>query len=183
MTKRTIRIIQITILILIISFTIHNAKAVEKYGVTNINHSPQILQQNENMTVTVEFSYDTNISLVKLLICQLSPEFKCEAQPIVMDEITDNVYSGKFSVRYDNGTQVGYHIIIVYENFTTVTIPETAEFLELDIIEPVTGEFFINAGKVGEEPTPSKTGCLCIIPAGAAMLGIAITIKRRRKKS
>ncbi|MCE7743144.1 MAG: hypothetical protein GOP50_11905 [Candidatus Heimdallarchaeota archaeon] len=153
--------------------------ATSDLGITSIEHSPSTLIQGENLTVTVVFYDTTNISQVKLLLCTITPEFLCEPQPILMVEMEAGTYEGKFLVDYDIGTTVGYHIKIVYENFTSVIIPETPTFLDMDIIEPITGFYFFDAGAVQQRT--DSAGCCGIIGTVLAIGSTSLIAKQKKK--
>ena len=159
------------------SASMQSTHAVNTYGITNITKTPQSLKQNENMTVTVEFVDGSLYSLVKLLVCQLEPVYRCDAFPTIMQNTTDDIYSADYLIEFEIGTVVGFTIIIVFENFTTAQIPETSEFLGLEIVEPVSGSFYIAAGTVsGIEDTSGFSYFL----VGLSVLVITIAIKRRK---
>lgn len=153
--------------------------ASSDYGVTEITHSPVPLQQGQNLTVQIVFHNDTDVDVVKLLICTISPNFVCEPQPVIMDEIVTLTYSASFLIEYEDGTEVGYHIQIVYLNGSSVIIPDTVDYLSMDnIIEPVTDEIFFSAGIVGDV---SETGCCGIIGTILAVVSSSIIVKRKKK--
>jgi len=161
--------------------TISNLKvrASNDYGVSEITHSPTILQKGQNMTVEITFSNNTDVDIVRLLICTLSPSFVCEPQPIVMGNISAITYSADFLIDYDEGTEVGYHIQIIYLNATSIIIPDSSDFLGMDIVEPLTDEFFFSAGIVGGV---SETGCCGILSTVLAVTASTIIFKKKKKE-
>ncbi|MHA1223112.1 MAG: hypothetical protein ACTSYD_00360 [Candidatus Heimdallarchaeaceae archaeon] len=176
--------------ILVLFSALIRVSATQNFGIVEIAKSPSTLVSGENMIVTIDFADVTNISMVKLLVCQLSPEFKCESQPIIMENITNEElptdivarFRGEFLVYYENGTSVGYHIFLVYENYTTVTIPESSNFLSMEIVEPTAGEYFFFAGIVGQEEETTKTvgfGFLTVLYGSVILL----KMKKRRRKN
>ncbi len=148
------------------------------YGISEITHSPETLQKGQNMTVEVIFDNTTDVDIVRLLICTLSPSFVCEPQPIVMDNISAITYSADFLIEYDEGTEVGYHIQIIYLNATSILIPDTSDFLGKEIVEPITDEFFFSAGVVGGI---NKTGCCGIFSTVLAVVASTIILKKKKK--
>jgi len=177
------KILGISILILgLLTITFLSAmkiNASSDYGVTEITHSPVPLQQGQNLTVQIIFHNETDVDIVKLLICTISPNFVCEPQPIIMNKIATLTYSANFLIEYEDGTEVGYHIQIVYLNGSSVIIPDTVDYLSMDnIIEPVTDEIFFSAGIVGDV---SETGCCGILGTVLAVVSSAIIVKRKKK--
>ncbi|MHA1954898.1 MAG: hypothetical protein ACXAAM_06585 [Candidatus Heimdallarchaeaceae archaeon] len=176
MTKKLKSMLILIGVLLILSASVRTTKATDTYGITNITKTPQTLQQNENMTVSVEFVDGSLYALVKLLVCQLEPVYRCDAFPTIMQNTTDDIYSADYLIEFELGTVVGFTIIIVFENFTTAQLPETSEFLGLEIVEPVSGSFYIAAGTVsGTEDTSGFNYFL----VGLSVLVITIAIKRR----
>ncbi|MHA1219037.1 MAG: hypothetical protein ACTSSN_07590 [Candidatus Heimdallarchaeaceae archaeon] len=181
MAKKKILSVSILMIgLLTISFlSTMKTNASSDYGVNEITHSPVPLQQGQNLTVQIVFYNDTDVDIVKLLICTISPNFVCEPQPIIMNEITTLTYTANFLIEYEDGTEVGYHIQIVYLNTSSVIIPDTVDYLSMDnIIEPVTDEIFFSAGIVGDI---SKTGCCGILGTILAIVSSTIIIKRNKK--
>ena len=113
------------------------------YGITKIQHSPEIISKGMDLNVTIDFYDETEILNVRLLLCQLSPDFVCSS-PIDMEKIKPNIYSGIFNITYPEGSVLGYHIMIVYENYSPVIVPDSLDFLSIDnIVEPLPGEYYI----------------------------------------
>ncbi|MCG3220811.1 MAG: hypothetical protein H7641_05465 [Candidatus Heimdallarchaeota archaeon] len=164
--------------LLFLSASVQSTKAINTYGITNITKTPQTLHQNENMTVTVEFVDGSLYDLVKLLVCQLEPVYRCDAFPVIMQNTTDDIYAADYLIQFDIGTVVGFTIIIVFENFTTAQLPETSEFLGLEIVEPVAESYYIAAGTVSEIDDTSGFSYFLV---GLTVLVVAIAIKRRKK--
>ncbi len=177
---RIAKILPLFVVLLSAMFIGDSVNASSDYGITSIAQSPTPLIFEENLTITVVFYDTTNISTVKLLICTITPEFLCESQPITMVEITSGTYEGKFLIDdYAIGTTVGYHLILTYENFTSIIIPDAPEFLEMEIIEPITGFYFFDAGAVQQRT--EEAGCCGIIGATLAVLSTSLIAKRKRK--
>jgi hypothetical protein len=178
--KRNTIIFTFFILFLVLTLNSRTTQAEIDYGVSSISIDPQPLVTGENMTISVNFHDITNLSLVKLLVCQLVPEFKCELAPIIMENETSYDYVGKFLVYYDKGTSVGFHIQIVYENGSSILIPDRENFLVINTSEPQTDEFFFYAGIVGV--STEETNGIMILTSILSLMVIAIWIKRRKNK-
>ena len=185
--KTSIRLSIIIILFLVASMTFNPTHAtinkevdtcVADYGICSLWFNPQPLVSGENLTVIVNFYDTTNVSLVRLLVCQLSPEFKCELTPTLMNEEYNATFVGKFLVYYESGISVGFHIQIEYVNGSSILIPDRANFLEFEIAEPVTGEFFFDAGIVVD--STEKTRGFLVLTAVLSLMVTTIWIKRRK---
>jgi len=185
--KISIGISLITILFLVVSMNFNSSYAIINkendacivdYGICSLSFNPKPLVSGENMTVIVNFYDTTNVSLVKLLICQLSPEFKCEPVPTLMNEEYNETFVGKFLVYYKSGVSVGFHIQIVYINGSSLLIPDRANFLDFKTAEPITGEFYFDAGIVMK--STEKTSGILIITAVLSLMVTTIWIKRKK---
>ncbi|MHA1200463.1 MAG: hypothetical protein ACTSQF_14165 [Candidatus Heimdallarchaeaceae archaeon] len=176
---KILKFLPLFVIFLSVLFVSDQVSVTGELGITSIEHSPSSLIQGENLTVTVYFYNTTDISQVKLLICTITPEFLCEPQPIPMVEMETGTYEGKFLVEYDVGTTVGYHIIIVYENFTSVIIPERSALLDMEIIEPLTGFYFFDAGAVQERT--DSAGCCGIVGTILAIGSTSLIAKQKKK--
>ena len=174
----------INFIILMLFFVLTlNSRAIQAeidYGISSVSIDPQPLVHGKNMTIVAKFYNTTNVSVVKLLVCQLAPEFKCELIPIIMENESSLIYVGKFLVYYDKGTSVGFHIQIVYENDSSILIPDRENFLGLNTSEPETGEFFFYAGLVGD--STEKTKGTAVLTSVLSLMLITIWIKRRKKQ-
>ncbi len=178
--KRNLGLIILTVgLLLVISLSTTKISASGFYNISEISHTPETLQQGQNLTVEIVFVDDSDIDSVKLLICSLSPTFACKPQPYPMSEIASLTYSVDFLVDYDDGTEVGYHIMISYLNGSSIIVPDSDNFLALDnLVEPLTDDFYVSAGYVGGI---SETGCCGILGAVLAVVSSTIFIKRKKK--
>ncbi|MHA1302277.1 MAG: hypothetical protein ACTSQE_09330 [Candidatus Heimdallarchaeaceae archaeon] len=149
-----------------------------KYGIQTISHTPDYISPNTNLTVSIEFSDTSDIETIRLLICQLSPEFKCEPKPILMEEET-NVFTGVFYITYEAGSSLGYHFLISYTNGTDVEVPDSIDFLGLTtIVEPVEDSFYIKVD-VNEPLTEDTPGFMITFAVPALLI---ITIYRKKRK-
>lgn len=182
-----LRISITTILFLIVSMSFNPTYSsvnkeidtcVADYGICSLSFNPKPLVSGDNLTVIVNFYDITNVSLVKLLVCQLSPEFKCEPTPTLMYEEYNATFVGKFLVYYESGISVGFHIQIVYVNGSSVLIPDRVNFLDFETAEPLIGEFFFDAGVVVD--STEKTSGFLILTAVLSLMVTMIWIKRRK---
>ncbi len=167
-------------LFLVLTLNSRTIQAEIDYGISSVSIDPQPLVAGENMTIVANFYDTTNVSLVKLLVCQLAPEFKCELTPIIMEEESSLSYEGKFLVYYENGVSVGFHLQIVYENGSSILIPDRENFLGFNTSEPETDEFFFYAGIVGD--STEKTKGIVVITSVLSLMVITIWIKRRKNQ-
>ena len=181
MNKRKIMMQTFSVIVLMfIALMSQSTRGVANYGVIAVSHTPSTLQQNDILTVTVEFSDTAELSFVKLIICQLEPEFKCETTPIIMEETAPNIYTGDFEILFDIGTLVGYHIQLVYSNDSIAYLPDSIDFLGAEnIIEPITGDFYYNASYVVEQT--EETSSFSYLFFGITLAMISIVIKKKRQ--
>jgi len=161
----------ITILVISFSPTI----LAQNYGITGISNEPNIAVLDEYLIFTIEFEDTSDIDNVRILICQLSPEFICEPQP-TLTEPTDSGYVGEFLVDYEVGAKLGYKFLISYSNGTDLIVPDRIDFLGItNIVEPVTGDYYIEVDI--QEDTEKTLGYIAFIVISGLLI---ITIIRKR---
>lgn len=180
MKKQLIAALLITCSLILVAL---NGRA--ELGIVAVTQSSQTAEPHKDFTVTIQFSNDSDIELVKLLLCQLEPEFYCESNPIIMTETEDDVYSGTFEVPYENGSTLGYHIMIVYTNGSDVMIPNSLDFLGMDnIVEPATGEFYFSVPVLigGENNTTQETTLSIPFVSLVAVFIVQKILKHKKRK-
>ncbi len=148
------------------------------YGITSIEHSPNPLLVEQNMTVTVEFYDSSEVDALRLLVCELSPVFKCDPAPIMMVKV-GNTFSAEYVFTQEVNATIGYHIQIIFLNETFIIIPDSQDFLSMEnIVEPLTGDFYFSAGEI-EEVNTSNGFAIGMI--SSTILIAAILINRKRE--
>ncbi len=176
-TKKSIITLTFFFGILILSI-IQPTYASADYGISSIEHSPNPLLVEQNMTVTVEFYDSSEIDALRLLVCELAPVFKCDPAPIMMQKV-GNTFSAEYVFTQELNATIGYHIQIIYLNETFIIIPNSQDFLSMEnIVEPLTGDFYFSAGEI-EEVDASNGFTIGLI--GSAILFVALLIYRKRK--
>ncbi|MHA1201582.1 MAG: hypothetical protein ACTSQ4_03575 [Candidatus Heimdallarchaeaceae archaeon] len=148
------------------------------YGITSIEHSPNPLLVEQNMIVTVEFYDSSEVEALRLLVCELAPNFICDPAPIMMDKV-GNTFSAEYVFTQEINATIGYHIQILYLNETFIIIPDSQDFLSMEnIVEPLTGDFYFSAGEI-EEVNTSDGFTIGLI--SSAILISALLINRKRE--
>ncbi|NPD88348.1 MAG: hypothetical protein HGN29_06475 [Asgard group archaeon] len=117
-----------------LSTSLQSTKAVNTYGIANITKTPQSLEQGKNMIFSVGFEDASLYILVKLLVCQIEPVYRCDAFPTIMQNTIDDIFSADYLIQFDVGIVVGFTIMISFENFTQYHLHETSEFLGLEFV-------------------------------------------------
>jgi len=149
------------------------------YGISSIHHSPEELVFNQNITVTIEFYDDPEIDLLKLLVCQISPEFQCDPLPTLMEQ-DGNSFTANYTIHQPINSTVGYHFQIIYSNASYIILPSSSDFLSSDnIIEVQTGVFYFLAGTVLEHAEENSGLLFSVVFLG---LMVFTLLKKRRKK-
>jgi hypothetical protein len=148
------------------------------YGITSIEHSPNPLIVEQNMIVTVEFYDSSEVDALRLLVCELAPNFICDPAPIMMEKI-GNTFSAEYVFTQEENATIGYHIQIIYLNESFIIIPDSQDFLSMsNIVEPLTGDFYFSAGEIGEVNTSNG---FTIGLISSVIIVAAIVMKRKRK--
>ena len=168
---------------LIVLSILLSAGVTGELEITQVSQSSDVAQPNADFTVTLEFSDASDVELVKLLLCQLEPEFYCESNPILMEKTSENVYSATFVVPFENGSVMGYHIQIVYTNGSDVMIPNAPDFLGMsNIVEPIQGEFYFKVPVLVSNENGNTETSPFIVPFGAFILLITSHKLLKRKR-
>lgn len=177
MKKTTIISLTFIFGILLLS-SIQTTYASADYGITSVQHSPNPLLMEQNMTVTVEFYNATDLHSLRLLVCELAPQFICDPTPILMERV-GNTFCAKYVFTQELNATIGYHIQINYLNETSKMIPDSQDFLSMEnIVEPLTGDFYFSAGEIQGEIDGSNGFTIGLV--SSMILLVAIVIKRKR---
>lgn len=152
-TKKKNLIYSIALVLLVVSFMKLNCSfASFDYGITEITCTPNPLQRNEYMRIFVDFYDYKDVLTLHMLVCNISPTYELETEPIsmIMDDNSD--WHGIYLVEQENGTEIGYQIKITYKDASNVILPNSLDFLgKTNIVEPEDGVYFFSAGVVGGE--------------------------------
>ncbi len=179
MKMKKITLMSLTFLIgILILSSIQYSNASADNGITSIEYSPNPLIVEQNMIVTVEFYDSSEVDSLRLLVCELAPDFICDPSPIMMEKI-GNTFSAEYVLTQEENATIGYHIQIIYLNESFIIIPDSQDFLSMsNIVEPLTGDFYFSAGEI-EEVDTSNGFTIGLI--SSAILIAALSINRRRK--
>lgn len=105
---------------------------------------------NTQINITLVFTNDSEITSVLLYYCSLSPEFICHYPGLNMTRKSsighsNSHYWSSFIPEYENGTTMGYHFIIEYENLSQQIIPENETFNNYtNIIKASDNQFYFS---------------------------------------
>lgn len=176
--KKTTIITLISLFGILIFSSIQPAIASADYGITSVQHTPNPLDIEQNMTVTVEFYDATDVDVLRLLVCELAPEFICDPSPLIMQQ-EGNIFTASYILTQDLNATIGYHIQIIYENAIVIMIPDSQDFLSMEnVVEPLTGGFYFSAGEIGEA---NASDGFTIGLISSVIIIAAIVMKRKRK--
>ncbi len=175
--KKTTIISLIFLLGILSFFSIQATNASANYGITSVQHSPDPLMMEQNMTVTVVFYDADNLHSLRLFVCELAPQFICDPNAILMERVGDT-FSASYVLTQEENATIGYHIQINYVNESSIIIPDSQDFLSMsNIVEPLTGDYYFSAGEI-EEVDTSNGFTIGLI--SSIILVAAIVIKRKR---
>ncbi|MHA1126501.1 MAG: hypothetical protein ACTSO7_15580 [Candidatus Heimdallarchaeota archaeon] len=111
--------------------------------VTSVLHSPSIVSPQTNVTVTVTFNNDLNVTAIALFYCSISPTYLCHL-PIDMISIGSDTWVGSFVVEETIGV-IGYKLSISTLLSGTLIAPNSIDFLGYtNIVEPSTDNFYFS---------------------------------------
>ena len=169
----------ITVLILVLSVIMQSTTDSESLPVVlSVTHQPAVVSFQTNLTVTISFDNDINITSIQIQYCQLDPEFTCHFPKIDMIRTGDYSWSGSFVVTEETGI-IGYKLYI-YHQTTNFEAPNESDYLGYDnIVEPAAGEFYFSV----ELNTVTNTAPLNLgLPCIALTFG-AIVLLRKKLRS
>lgn len=110
--------------------------------VTSVNHSPSEVIVSTTVIVEITFSDSTNISGAQIQYCAIEPDYVCYFPKSVMEQKSTNAWEGNFTVQ-ETSEIIGYEIIISFENESTITAPDSNNYLGYsNIAEPIVGVFY-----------------------------------------
>jgi len=143
----------------------------------SVSHAPTLVQHQTNVTITVAFSDDTNVSSILIQYCALEPEFLCHFPKTSMIRVSANTWQGSFIVLEETG-KIGYELHITY-NGVLYLAPNASDFLGYsNIVEPSPDVFYFSIS-LSEE---TKTTPLRANPFSIGLVFLAIIIYRRKRK-
>ena len=166
------------ILLLVLSVAMQSAKYTDSVPlpeVLSVTHQPVVVTTQTNLTVTVSFDYDINVTSVQIQYCQIEPSFTCHFPKIDMTRTGNYFWSGSFIVLEESGV-IGYKLY-VYLQTTDFVAPNESDYLGYDnIVEPAAGEFYFSVElNTTTDTAPMSFGLPCI----ALTFGAMVLIRRK----
>ena len=163
---------------ILIFSSIQSTQASADYGITSVQHSPNPLVKDHNMTVTVEFYNSSEVNLLRLLVCELAPEFICDPSPILMQRDGDT-FTVEYVFTQEENATIGFHIQIIFLNDSILMIPDSSDFLNMENIdEPSTGDYYFSAGEIKGETEVTNGFTIGII---SSAIFIAVLVMKRKR--
>ncbi len=173
--------ITIPILLLVFSVSIQSSKMADSIPppeVLSVTHQPTVVTYQTNLTVTVSFDYDINVTGVQIQYCQLEPAFTCHFPKIDMIRTGNYYWSGSFVILEQSGI-IGYKLYI-YLQIGSFVAPNESNYLGYtNIAEPAAGEFYFSVElSTPTDALPMNFGIPCIV----LTFGVIVLLKRRSRK-
>jgi hypothetical protein len=143
--------------------------------VQSVSHQPTTVSQGTNVTITIVFTDDENVTGVRILYCSLEPEYQCHIPQIDMINPTTNNWIGSFVVLEEGGI-IGYQLHIDHTGGTFIA-PNSSNYLGHDnIAEPYADSFYFTI----ELSTPTGNTPLSIGFPAIVVYSLIYLIYRRR---
>lgn len=176
--KRFEFFITLPILLLVLSVAMQSAKYTDSVPlpvVLSVTHQPVVVTTQANLTVTVSFDQDVNVTGVKIQYCQIEPSFTCHFPKTDMVFLEPWVWAGSFIVLEESGV-IGYKLY-VYLQTTDFVAPNQSDYLGYDnIVEPAAGQFYFSVElNTTTDTAPMSFGLPCI----ALTFGAMVLIRRK----
>lgn len=168
----------ITVLLLVLSVTMQSTKYAESVPlpvVLSVIHQPVVVTFQTNLTVTVSFDHDINVTGVQIQYCQIEPAFTCHFPKIDMIKTGNYFWSGSFIVSEESGV-IGYKLYVTLQT-TNFVAPNESDYLGYDnIVEPAAGEFYFSVDlSTTTDTAPINLGLPCI----ALTFGTIVLFRRK----
>ncbi|MHA1211293.1 MAG: hypothetical protein ACTSSH_02420, partial [Candidatus Heimdallarchaeota archaeon] len=120
--------------------------------VTAISHQPETIGYQTNVSITINFVDDENVTGIQIQYCALEPTFLCHFPNIDMVQSEPNTWIGSFIVVEEEGT-IGYKLYITHTG-GSITAPNSSNYLgHTNIAEPSTDVFYFSINVSTELPT------------------------------
>ncbi|MHA1356183.1 MAG: hypothetical protein ACTSXA_08030 [Candidatus Heimdallarchaeota archaeon] len=148
--------------------------------VTSVSHSPTVVFPNTNVTITVTFNNDLNVTGISLHYCSITPEFLCHL-PISMVDIDSNTWVGSFVVTEISGV-IGYKMEISTLLSGTLIAPDSADYLNhSNIVDASTDNFYFS---ITVSPPTDQAPLMgwCGVASSLVVIATAQLIKARKRK-
>ncbi len=125
-------VISTLLILLFFSFDSIHASIHQEVSIVQ-SPSNQEIAPNTRINISITFTSYSEIALVVLFYCSLSPEFICHYPGLNMTRKISNdqssaQYFTNFTPGYENGTTMGYHFVIENENSSKQIIPENESY-------------------------------------------------------
>ncbi|HUT80882.1 MAG TPA: hypothetical protein VMZ29_06745 [Candidatus Bathyarchaeia archaeon] len=160
-----------------ISLTVNAAEPT----ITAISHQPETIGYQTNVTITINFVNDENVTGIQLQYCSLEPIFLCHIPNIDMVQSEPNTWSGSFIVAEEEGT-LGYKLYITHTG-GSMTAPNSSNYLgKINIVEPSTNTFYFSIDVSTELPTDNTPLNFGVPGITLAYLAVLIIQKLKTKK-
>jgi len=172
--------ITIPILLLVLLVTMQSTNFTDSVPlpeVLSVTHQPLVVTSQTNLTVTISFDQDINVTGVQIQYCQLEPSFTCHFPLIDMIRTGNYIWSGSFIVVEESGV-IGYKLYITHQT-TNFVFPNETDYLGYDnIVEPATGQFYFAIDlSTTTDTAPVNFGLPCI----SLTFGAMVLIRRKMR--
>lgn len=147
-------------------------------NILTVVHQPITVSYDTNITITVAFTDDENVTSVRILYCSIEPEYQCHIPQIDMTRTTANTWIGSFIVLEETGT-IGYQIHIDFTGGSIIA-PNSSDYLDYDnIIETHTDIFYFSIVLATiTETAPLNIG----VPGIIVAYTVFVIIRNRKNK-
>ena len=157
----------------------------EPYDIAFINIYPDTLVKGETMTIKVQFTNNTFINSTLLNVYQkdnLAYEVLEENIPMIGGHTSIRCpgterFDGNYTVKEDIGARIVFTIQIIYDNLSSVTLPKSPQFLDMEIEDLGCFMYCFTAGIVGG--TTTKTSFSLLFPAVLLIWTTVVFYKKR----
>ncbi len=148
--------------------------------VIEVLNTPSVVYPQTNVTITITFNNDLNVTGIALIYCSITPSYSCHL-PSQMISNGSNTWIGSFVVVETSGV-IGYKMQITTLLSGTLEAPDSPDFLGYsNIVELSTDNFYFSitiASPTNETPLMS----LCGVAASLVIIASTKIIRSKKRK-
>jgi len=160
----------------------------QPHNVVRAYHEPHEPGPNEPVTVYVELENDTEVEMIFVTQCRLSPEPYACFLPVQLTKVSENLYAGEIE-GHPAGYELGYEIEVRYLNGSKENYPRPGEPVTNQTVKSkdVNGElyYYIVYEVQNGQSDGFEVGSPLLIPVIiiiVAVLILALLVRKRRKR-
>ena len=145
-------------------------------AVVSVTHTPTIVSKDTNVTISITFDNDAEVTGIELFYCSITPDYFCYL-PIAMVPNGSDTWLSSFVVLEESGV-IGYRMYVT-TTMSSYYAPDELNYLRYDnVIEPSTDTFYFSINLTS--PT-NQASLLSWCSAATSLFAVAVIRIKKRK--